>query len=100
MRLNDKRKIVPKVGVYAVRVEIAEGVYPGMMNIGYRPTFGEDDEPRLEVHLIGFEGDLYGMKLTVHFEARIRDEMKFSGIEELRSQLNKDRTFAIALFNG
>jgi riboflavin kinase/FMN adenylyltransferase len=100
MRLNDKRKIVPKVGVYAVRVEIAEGIYPGMMNIGYRPTFGEDDEPRLEVHLIGFEGDLYGMKLTVHFEARIRDEMKFSGIEELRSQLNKDRTFAIALFNG
>ncbi len=100
MRLNDARKIVPKIGVYAVRVDIQEGSYPGMMNIGYRPSFGQNEELRLEVHLIGYEGDLYGKWITVHFEARMRDEMRYGGIEELRKQLHEDRELAITLLNG
>jgi riboflavin kinase / FMN adenylyltransferase len=100
IRLNDPRKIIPKVGVYAVRADTGDGIYPGMMNIGYRPTFGVSDEPRLEVHIIGYDGDLYGKKITVHFEARIRDEMKFDGVQALRAQLEQDRSLAIALING
>ncbi len=100
IRLNDPRKIVPKVGVYAVRAEIDEGSFPGMMNIGFRPSFGQSQELRLEVHLIGYQGDLYGKKITVHFEARIRDEMKFDGIDALRRQLSKDMELAITLLNG
>jgi riboflavin kinase/FMN adenylyltransferase len=99
IRLNDPRKIIPKVGVYAVRVDTGDGNYPGMMNIGYRPTFGVSDEPRLEVHIIGYDGDLYGKKITVHFEARIRDEMKYDGLEALKAQLERDRSLAIALIN-
>lgn len=100
IRLSDSRKIIPKVGVYAVRVESDHAYYIGMMNIGYRPTFENSEEARLEVHIIGFEGDLYGKKITVHFEARIRDEMKFSSVDELKAQLDSDRTFAIALLIG
>lgn len=99
IRLEDHRKIVPKVGVYAVMVDTTDGNYPGMMNIGYRPTFGGDPEPRLEVHIIGFDGDLYGKRITVHFEGRIRDEMKFDGIDELRVRLGEDRHIAIELLN-
>lgn len=99
IRLEDHRKIVPKVGVYAVWVDTEEGRHPGMMNIGYRPTFGGDQDPRLEVHIIGYDGDLYGKRLTVHFEARIRDEMKFGGITELKTRLDADRDVAIELLN-
>jgi len=97
LRLLDPRKIVPKPGVYAVRVEIPAGVFIGMMNIGIRPTFGDSFETRLEVHVIDFDGDLYGQKITVHFECRMRDEIKFNGINELVEQLQKDREFAIKL---
>lgn len=100
IRLSDSRKIIPKVGVYAVRVESDHTSFIGMMNIGYRPTFENSEEARLEVHIIGFEGDLYGKMLTVHFEARIRDEMKFSSIDALKAQLDADRTFAIAQLIG
>lgn len=99
IRLDEQRKIVPKMGVYAVWVETPEGRYQGMMNIGYRPTFGVDQEPRLEVHIIGYNGDLYGKRITVHFEARIRDEMKFAGLDELRARLDTDRDVAIELLN-
>ncbi len=100
LKLDDPRKIIPKVGVYAVRVQTDEGLYPGMMNIGYRPTFGNNDETRLEVHLIDFDGDLYGKRITVHFESRIRDEIKFETVEALQVQLDADRTLAITQLNG
>jgi riboflavin kinase/FMN adenylyltransferase len=97
MRLLDPRKIVPKPGVYAVRVELTGGFYRGMMNIGMRPTFGDSFETRLEVHLIDFTGDLYGQKITVHFEGRMRDDIKFSSVNGLIEQLQNDREFAIKL---
>ena len=100
IKLIDSRKIIPKDGVYAVRVELDRSIHMGMMNIGYRPTFGNSEDARLEVHIIGFEGDLYGKKITVHFESRIRDEMKFSSVSELKAQLDADRTFAIARLIG
>jgi riboflavin kinase/FMN adenylyltransferase len=71
-----------------------------MMNIGYRPTFGNHEEPRLEVHLIGYDGDLYGKRITVHFESRLRDEIKFETVDALRAQLDADRALAITLLNG
>jgi riboflavin kinase / FMN adenylyltransferase len=100
IKLNDPRKIIPKVGVYAVYVEADAKRYMGMMNIGYRPTFGSSNEPRLEVHLIEFDGDLYGKKITVHFESRLRDEVTFSSVEALKTQLDEDRKLAIAQLIG
>lgn len=99
INLEDKRKIIPKVGVYAVRVEIDGQMLQGMMNIGYRPTFGLSEAPRLEVHVLDFSGDLYGKRITVHFVARIRDEQKFDGVEALVAQLRQDRRVAKELLN-
>lgn len=86
------RKIIPRNGVYAVRVWLPERpswLY-GMMNIGMRPTF-EGDRRMLEVHILEFEGDLYGKLLRIDFIARLRDEQHFASIEALRAQLFQDR---------
>lgn len=87
--------LLPKDGVYAVAVRIGDeaATRPGMMNIGWRPTVGGRDH-RSEVHLIGFDGDLAGATLAVQFVARLRDEKKFAGVEELKTQLARDREAA------
>lgn len=83
-------KLIPASGVYAVRVKIEGQIYGGMMNIGVRPTF--DLQTRaLEVHLFEFAREVYGASAEVHFMARLRDEKKFSSIDELKAQLQIDR---------
>ena len=91
LRTDHPRKLLPKPGVYAVRAETIIGSYHGMMNIGRRPTFETDGGVQAEVHLFGFEGDLYGTLLRVHFVEHLRDERKFDGADELVSQLHEDR---------
>lgn len=90
---EDGRKIIPKDGVYAVGVRYEGQWYKGMMNIGTRPTF-EEQHRTLEVHLFDFEEDIYGKEVQVRFVKRIRDEKKFSGVDELVSQLQKDEKAA------
>lgn len=91
--------ILPKTGVYAVQVkapsnlsQLGEATKPmmGMMNIGTRPTY-DGTTLSLEVHLLDFDGDLYGQSLTVEFLRRIRDEQAFESPEALRRQLEKDK---------
>lgn len=92
------RKVVPKIGVYAVEVMLPEGeAVPGMMNIGRRPTF-DGVALRQEVHLLDFEGDLYGQTLRVAFIERLRDEQKFNGIDALVQQLSQDEARCRAVF--
>ncbi|MBL8798874.1 MAG: bifunctional riboflavin kinase/FAD synthetase [Planctomycetia bacterium] len=81
--------LLPGNGVYAVRVEQAGQQWPGAANIGPNPTFGEDAR-KVEIHLIGFEGDLYGQALAVDFVARLRDTRPFAGVAELKAQLQQD----------
>ncbi len=87
----DARKLLPLRGVYAVRVcsEAGTEIWPGMLNIGSRPTF-DGVEQRIEVHLLGFSGDLYGDTLRIEFIERLRDEQRFDGIEALKRQLRED----------
>lgn len=82
-------KIIPKDGVYAVKVRIDEDWFDGMMNIGTRPTF-DGQVQTLEVHLFDFNKDIYGKEVQVRFFSRIRDEKKFDGKEELVEQLKRD----------
>lgn len=91
----DKRKVIPKNGVYAVWVDTPYGRYHGIMNIGTRPTFTSEVDIRLEVHLIDFDRMLYGKTITVHFDSRIRDEIKFDQVQDLIQQLTLDREIAI-----
>ncbi len=95
LRIHESRKIIPKTGVYSVDVEYAGQTWRGMLNIGMRPTFSDGMARTIEVHLIGFEGDLYGQSLAVRFIDRIRSERAFSGMEELRAQLEADRQVCI-----
>ncbi|WP_084058643.1 bifunctional riboflavin kinase/FAD synthetase [Desulfacinum hydrothermale] len=82
-------QVPPKAGVYAVEVELDGEIYWGAANFGTNPTFG-DPEPSLEVHLLDFQGDLYGKELTVRFVAKLRDEQRFDGPEALVDQIHKD----------
>lgn len=94
------RKVIPKEGVYAVEVFGArsEGAVGGMMNIGRRPTFDGLDV-RLEVHLLDFDGDLYGKRIRTEFVDRLREERPFSSVEALIEQLYADRARCKHLFS-
>lgn len=82
-------ELFPKAGVYAIWVEVDKEIYKGVANIGKNPTFG-NDALSVEAHLLDFSGDLYGRDIRVHFVQRIRDEKKFSGIDELKARILKD----------
>lgn len=90
-----KGKTLP-LGVFAVNVDTKQGKFKGMANVGPRPSF-PNDPPSLEVYLFDFDGNLYGQTLTVHFEAFIRAQKKFSGLEELKGQLELDKRTAKGL---
>lgn len=81
-------KVLP-LGVYAVRTRTAQGHYGGVANVGYRPSV-DGRALRFEVHLFGFSGDLYGEDATVEFLKKIRDEKRFSSLEELKAQIEQD----------
>ena len=63
---------------------------PAAINVGVRPTFEVDAPANIEVHIIGFHGDLYGRELTVELTARIRDERRFQSVDALVEQLRRD----------
>ncbi len=83
----DEDKLIPMNGVYCVK---ALG-HIGMMNIGYRPTLDNGPQRSLEVHLLDYEGDLYGDEITIEFITFLRPEQKFVNIEELVKQLEIDK---------
>jgi riboflavin kinase/FMN adenylyltransferase len=87
--LEEVPSLIPGDGVYAARVDWLDGHWPAAANIGPNPTFGEQAR-KLEVHLIGFQGDLYGQELTVTFLERIRATRPFAGVNELVAQLQRD----------
>ena len=91
IRLDDDRKLVPRLGVYAVEASLEGRRVGGMMNIGRRPTFEADGATSIEVHLFNFEGDLYGQVLRASLLDRLRDERRFEGVEALAEQLREDR---------
>ena len=81
--------LLPAEGVYAVRVEVAGRTWPGAANIGPNPTFG-DNARKIEVHLLDFEGDLYGQSIAVDFVERLRDTKKFNNVADLIEQMKRD----------
>ncbi len=80
---------LPDIGVYAVYLDIDDQRYPGVANVGRRPTFGPSDL-RIEVHLIDFTGDLYGRATRLHWVQRLRAERRFENTDALREQITRD----------
>jgi riboflavin kinase/FMN adenylyltransferase len=97
--LKPTNRVIPKYGVYATANLIDGGWRRSITNVGIRPTFAGDKEPSIESYIFDFDGDLYGDVLRVRFLHRIRDERKFSGIEELRAQIEKDTNTALNYFS-
>jgi len=97
---EDLNKLIPARGVYAVEVTIDSGEYKGMLSIGSNPTVNDDIAARsIEVYIIGFDGDLYGRRITVRFRKRLRDEIKFGNIEDLAMQMELDKQITIRLLS-
>ena len=101
LALADRQRLVPGRGVYAVWAELTgySEPMPAMMNIGTRPTYNGSSQT-LEVHIIGYEGDLYGLDITVTFAERIRSEQPFDSPSALASQLQLDRKACIRILNN
>jgi riboflavin kinase/FMN adenylyltransferase len=77
--------------VYAGSVTLGEASYPAVCNVGTRPTFSGDNEVRAEVHIIDYKGpELYGQRIEFSFLSRVRDERRFSSLDELTGQISKD----------
>ena len=90
MKLYEPLKLVPGRGVYVVEVQVLGKTWRGMTNIGLRPTVG-GTFPTIETHILDFDEDIYGLPLTITFLRRLRDEVHFPSLEELKAQLEKDR---------
>lgn len=88
-------KLLPKSGVYAVKIKIEDEDFIGMMNLGLRPTIGDFETKTLEVHIIDFNKDIYGKSIRIEIVKRLRDEHKFADINELKQQLEKDKKTVI-----
>jgi riboflavin kinase/FMN adenylyltransferase len=94
IQLTVDYKLIPKTGVYAVEVKVQEKCYQGMLNIGYRPTI-EGTNKTIEVNIFNFDKDIYGEEIDVKLIKRIRDEIKFDNLDDLKMQLKKDKNTAL-----
>lgn len=91
-------KLIPKVGVYYTNIKYLNKIYKGITSIGYNPTVN-GQHLTIETYILDFNKDIYNEDITVYFIDRIRDEIKFNGIDELISQLNSDKKYAINSLN-
>ena len=91
----DRYKLIPGNGVYAVRVKVNKKNFKGMLNIGYRPTVGGLFKATMEVNIFEFNENIYGHFIGVEFVKRLRDEIKFDSVEELKIQLELDKIQAL-----
>ena len=91
LRVDHPFKLVPAEGVYAVKVEVEGQQHLGMLNIGHRPTLNNGADRSIEVHILDFAGDLYRQNIRIEFLRFLRPETKFASIEELISQIEKDK---------
>lgn len=89
--VEDKDKLIPKIGVYAVNVEVENKRYKGMLNVGVNPTTDTDHKIKIEVNIFDFDKDIYGAPIKVEFVKWIRNEEKFANLEELKHALANDK---------
>lgn len=99
MKVWEKYKVVPLLGVYAVFVHFQDKTLQGMLYIGTRPTLHNDPQISVEVNIFDFDGDLYNQSLTVEFVDFIRGDEKFDKVEELIASIHRDKERVKAILN-
>ncbi|MCX6186305.1 MAG: bifunctional riboflavin kinase/FAD synthetase [Bacteroidetes bacterium] len=92
--INNKHKLIPRDGVYAVKIIFNNKLFGGMLNIGNNPTI-EGKGRSIEVNIFNFSEDIYNQSLTLLFVDKLREEEKFNGIDALKTQLEKDKLLAL-----
>ena len=98
MQLYEPLKQLPDNGVYATQVFVSGKKYCGMTNIGFRPTVQNNAARTIETHIFDFAEDIYGQDLTIDFVERIRSEQRFASLDELKTQLQKDKETIVQKF--
>lgn len=99
IEIEETYKLIPRKGVYIVKSFCNNKEVFGMMNIGNRPTVNGVHQT-IEVNFFNFDENIYGQKLTITPLERIRDEQKFSSVDDLKIQLNKDKAIALKFISG
>jgi len=95
-----KDHIKPKNGIYACTCFIGDDIFLGVSNVGYRPTVNSDERNvNCETHILNYNGWLYGKKIRVCFYKRLRDEMRFASVEELKKAVEHDIESAVDYFS-
>jgi riboflavin kinase / FMN adenylyltransferase len=92
--------ILPPLGVYSVRIKVGDSWYEGVANLGVKPTFNQDGIATIEVHIFDFAADIYGSTIVIEWHLRLRAEQKFSGIQQLVTQIEKDKQKAVEYFQS
>ncbi|WP_317168696.1 bifunctional riboflavin kinase/FAD synthetase [Blattabacterium cuenoti] len=91
IKIDSPEKLIPKNGVYAVKINYLNNIYKGMLNIGFNPTINKKNKKiKIEVHIFNFSKNIYGNKIDIFIINIIRNEKKFSSIQELKKQIQKD----------
>jgi riboflavin kinase/FMN adenylyltransferase len=96
--VQDKYKLIPGHGIYAVMVKIDDEEFKGMLYIGNRPVVNGSKQS-IEVNILDFDKDIYGKSVTVIFKHKIRDDMKLNSLDELKNQIDRDKIEAIKLLS-
>ncbi|MFN7846685.1 MAG: bifunctional riboflavin kinase/FAD synthetase [Bacteroidota bacterium] len=93
--ITDPYKLIPAIGVYAVKVMFAKQTYEGMLSIGKNPTVSNQNILSIEVNIFEFNADIYNKEITVFIYKKLRDEEKYSSLDELKAQLAVDKQNAL-----
>lgn len=96
LHIAETHKLLPKEGIYAVKVHRAKDIHLGMLYIGYRPTIDGKDRS-IEVNIFDFDEDIYGERLKIELVEKIRDDMKLDGLEALKEQIDTDKRDALRI---
>ncbi|MDP2365838.1 MAG: riboflavin kinase, partial [Ignavibacteria bacterium] len=99
IKLASQEKLLPAIGIYAVRVILENENYFGLLSIGKRPTFYNAGEVVTEVYIYNFNREIYDKEVTVEMVERLRGEEKFNSADELINQMNKDKENGLKIFN-
>jgi len=98
LKIKEWYKLIPARGVYAVKIQINNNFFNGMLNIGNRPTLNGTDET-IEVNIFNFDEDIYNKEIKIEFYEKIRDEQKFNQLSELENQLKIDKESVLQVFS-
>lgn len=96
--IDDKHKLIPADGIYAVIVQVEDKLYNGMMSIGFNPTIG-GEKRNLEVNIFNFEKEIYGENIRVFFKHKLRDERKFESLDALRKAMDGDKEKSLKILS-